>query len=124
MNAIAVGIVDYGVGNHTSIIHSLKKLGCRIVVSSNVDKLNSNDLLILPGVGAFPTAASALHERGLFTYIQDWAKANRPLIGICLGMQLLGGCILRAQIYCRTQDCSWRNCVARGRSMAYRLECS
>ena len=89
MSPIVVGMVDYGMGNHASVVHSLRNLGYRVKVSSHTDELTAADVLLLPGVGAFPSAMATLHERGLVTYLQMHARKGRPLIGICLGMQLL-----------------------------------
>lgn len=89
MNQITVGIVDYGTGNHASIIHCLRGLGFRVRVSDLPEVLDASDILMLPGVGAFPAAMQALHQRGLVKYLQQQAREQRPIIGICLGMQLL-----------------------------------
>lgn len=84
-----VGIVDYGMGNHASVEHSLRDLGFRVRISSDAAILNEADALLLPGVGAFPSAMKALHERNLVTYLQGKARSQAKIIGICLGMQLL-----------------------------------
>jgi glutamine amidotransferase len=89
MRYVTVGIVDYGMGNNASVIHSLRYLGFRVSVSAEPDRLNDTDVLVLPGVGAFPAAMQALHQRGLVSYLQQQAREQRPIIGICLGMQLL-----------------------------------
>lgn len=89
MSYVTVGIVDYGMGNHASVIHSLRKLGFRVRVSAETEVLDSTDILVLPGVGAFPAAMQALHQRQLVGYLQQQARLMRPIIGICLGMQLL-----------------------------------
>jgi glutamine amidotransferase len=89
LNIITVGIVDYGMGNHASVIHSLRNLGFRVRVSADLAILDSVDVLVLPGVGAFPTAMQSLHRLGLVDYLQQQAREQRPIIGICLGMQLL-----------------------------------
>ena len=89
MNYVTVGIVDYGMGNHASVIHSLRDLGFRVRVSAEPEVLDDMDVLVLPGVGAFPAAMQALHQRGLVSYLQQQAREQRPIIGICLGMQLL-----------------------------------
>jgi glutamine amidotransferase len=57
-------------------------------VSAEIDVLKGTDILMLPGVGAFPAAMQALHQRGLVGYLQEQARAQRPILGICLGMQL------------------------------------
>lgn len=89
MSHTTVGIVDYGMGNHASVIHSLRELGFRVRVSTETDVLNGVDLLVLPGVGAFPAAMQALYQRGLVGYLQEQARVQRPILGICLGMELL-----------------------------------
>jgi glutamine amidotransferase len=89
MSAYTIGVVDYGMGNHASVMHSLRDLGFRVRVSNNTSELDLVDILMLPGVGAFPAAMTTLHERGLVDYLQAQARQGRPLIGICLGMQLL-----------------------------------
>src|SRR3989304_91461 len=89
MSYMTVGIVDYGMGNHASVIHSLRDLGFRVRVSDETWVLDCTDVLILPGVGAFPSAMQALHQRGLVGYLQEQAREQRPILGICLGMQLL-----------------------------------
>src|SRR3954468_1864680 len=89
MSNITIGIIDYGMGNHASVAHSLRELGFRIRTSKDVAELDLVDALVLPGVGAFPTAMRTLHERGLVTYLQEQARLQRPIVGICLGMELL-----------------------------------
>ena len=84
-----IGIIDYGVGNLASVVHSLRAMGCRCRVSSDQDELAESDLLLLPGVGAFPEAMDALHKLDLVQFIQNQAHTNKPIVGICLGMQLL-----------------------------------
>lgn len=86
---LTVGVVDYGVGNHTSVLRCVRQLGFRARISSMHDQLDQSDVLLLPGVGAFPTAMERLHSSGLVGYLQRAAQLGRPLIGICLGMQLL-----------------------------------
>jgi imidazole glycerol-phosphate synthase subunit HisH len=86
---LTVGLVDFEIGNHASIVHCLRDLGMRVRISSDKDVLDQTDVLVLPGVGAFPTAMEALHRHGLTTYVQQKARAQHPIIGICLGMQLL-----------------------------------
>lgn len=89
MSRLTIGIVDYGVGNHASVWRTLHALGYRCRVSDEIDVLNSTDLLLLPGVGAFPAAMAALHEHNMVGYLQEQARLQRPILGICLGMQLL-----------------------------------
>ena len=89
MRNITVGIVDYGMGNHASVVHSLRNIGFRTRVSSDPIVLDAVDVLLIPGVGAFPLAMEALIQRNLVTYLKKQAENHRPIIGICLGMQLL-----------------------------------
>lgn len=83
-----VAIIDYGAGNLFSVKNALDFIGCKAVVSSDPAVLEQADGLILPGVGAFPDAMRMLHESGLVPAIQEQAQ-KKPLLGICLGMQLL-----------------------------------
>jgi glutamine amidotransferase len=84
-----LGIVDYGVGNLFSLECSLKKIGVECQVSSDKAFLLGCDSVILPGVGAFGDAEKKLEDSGLYGVILDIAKKGTPLLGICLGMQLL-----------------------------------
>ena len=87
MNQIA--IIDYGVGNLFSLASSLASIGAEVTVTSDADILRRADKLILPGVGAFADAARKLRESGLDAVIREEAAAGKPLMGICLGMQML-----------------------------------
>lgn len=89
MRALTIGIVDYGVGNLASVYSSLRTLGYRCRVSRQPEVLSETDLLLLPGVGAFPAAMAALHQCNLVEYLQRRVRQGHPMIGICLGMQLL-----------------------------------
>jgi glutamine amidotransferase len=89
MSYVTVGIVDYGIGNHASVIHCLRGLGFRVRVSADTAVLDATDVLVLPGVGAFPPAMQALHDRALVGYLRQQACEQRPIVGICLGMQML-----------------------------------
>lgn len=82
-------ILDYGLGNLFSILQASKEVGLSPEVSSEISKLKSADAVILPGVGAFGHAMSELGKRGLIDSLLDFASKERPLLGICLGMQLL-----------------------------------
>lgn len=84
-----VGIVDYGASNQNSVMRTIQGIGHKCFVSHLPEQLASADLLLLPGVGAFPPAMAALHRYGLVETIACHASAGRPLLGICLGMQLL-----------------------------------
>ena len=82
-------IVDYGVGNLFSLKSSFAFIGQDVEVSGDRDVIAKADRIILPGVGAFADAAKKLKERGLDGIICDKVKAGTPLMGICLGMQML-----------------------------------
>ena len=84
-----ITIIDYGMGNLHSVKNALDHLGIPSVVSSSREDIIAADKLILPGVGAFPDAMAALKANGLDRLIIDQCKGGKPLLGICLGMQLL-----------------------------------
>lgn len=84
-----IAIVDYGVGNLFSLKSSLAAIGAEVVVTRDAALLRSAHKLILPGVGAFEDAARKLRECGLDTVIKEEAARGKPILGICLGMQLL-----------------------------------
>ena len=84
-----IAIVDYGVGNLFSLKCSLTAIGTEVTVTGDARILRQADKLILPGVGAFEDAAGKLRDTGLDTVIQEEAAAGKPILGICLGMQLL-----------------------------------
>ena len=84
-----VGIIDYGVGNLFSLEASFRRIGAQVLLSNDPEKLNACDRLVLPGVGAFEDAAKKLHESGLGVYLKQQAASGKPILGICLGMQLL-----------------------------------
>ena len=84
-----IGVVDYGVGNLFSLNASLRFLGAETVTTADTKLLDKCDKLILPGVGAFGDAIDILNKTGLAGYVVENAKAGKPLLGICLGMQLL-----------------------------------
>ena len=84
-----VAIVDYGVGNLFSLKSSFAAIGAEITVTDDADVLKSADRIILPGVGAFGDAAEKLRKTGLDKVLIDLANEGKPLMGICLGMQLL-----------------------------------
>ena len=83
-----IAIVDYGVGNLFSLASSLKSLGLETEVTRDADRLRAASRIILPGVGAFGDAMQKLTDTGLVPVIKEEA-ARKPLLGICLGMQLL-----------------------------------
>ena len=85
-----VVVTDYGVGNLFSVRRALEYCGARnVVVSSNPEDIAIADRLIIPGVGAFSDGVEGLRHLGLIEPIREHAQNNKPLLGICLGMQLL-----------------------------------
>ena len=82
-------IIDYGVGNLFSLTSSFKFIGQDVTVTSDKQKIADADRLILPGVGAFSDAAKALKETGMYEVVIAAARKGKPLLGICLGMQML-----------------------------------
>ena len=84
-----VAIVDYGVGNLFSLKSSFAAIGESAVVTSDPEVIKGADRILLPGVGAFSDAAKKLRTSGLDKAVCDAAKSGKPLLGICLGMQLL-----------------------------------
>ena len=84
-----IAIIDYGVGNLFSLLCSLKSLNLDAKVTADSNEIRSADRVILPGVGAFGDAADKLRSSGLDRVVLEQAAAGKPLLGICLGMQLL-----------------------------------
>lgn len=84
-----IAIVDYGVGNLFSLQSSLEAIGAETVVTADSEVIQSADKILLPGVGAFEDAARKLRASGLDQVIIEQAQAGKPLLGICLGMQML-----------------------------------
>ena len=84
-----IGIIDYGVGNLFSLQASCKAIGQDVFVSGDGAELQKADRLILPGVGAFPDAVKKLNDTGMADFVREEAARGTPLLGICLGMQLL-----------------------------------
>ena len=83
------GIIDYGVGNLFSLRSSFAFIGEHAIVSGSRAELSACDRILLPGVGAFADAARKLRESGLDDFVRETASSGKPLLGICLGMQLL-----------------------------------
>ena len=84
-----IGIIDYGVGNLFSLCSSCKAIGEEAFVSGDAEELAKADRLLLPGVGAFEDAAKKLRDSGMAEFVRAQAARGKPLLGICLGMQLL-----------------------------------
>lgn len=84
-----ISIIDYGVGNLFSLMSSLEHIGEEAEITADVKKIRNSDKIILPGVGAYEDAAAKLRSSGMADIVKEQAKAGKPLMGICLGMQLL-----------------------------------
>jgi len=84
-----IGIVDYRMGNLGSVLNACAKVGAEAKLVSAPEELKSCDRLMLPGVGAFPDAMAHLRASGMEQAIREFAASGRPLMGTCLGMQLL-----------------------------------
>lgn len=82
-------VIDYDGGNTANVLRALQKIGVQAELSSNRDKILAADGLILPGVGAYPAAMAELQQRGLVSAIKEAVAKGTPLLGICLGMQVL-----------------------------------
>jgi imidazole glycerol-phosphate synthase subunit HisH len=85
----AIAVVDYGMGNRRSVEKALQHVGAQVDVTSDHAEIHAADGVVLPGVGAFPLAMRNLRERGLDQLLSELASEGTPLLGICLGMQLL-----------------------------------
>lgn len=88
---MAIAIVDYGMGNLHSVSKAVQRLGFEGIVTGDTDTILGADGVILPGVGAFGDAMEHLRESGLAAVVRQAAASGKPLLGICLGMQLLFG---------------------------------
>lgn len=84
-----ITMIDYGIGNLRSVQKALEHVGAGVQLTSDPHKIRRAEKLVLPGVGAFGAGMAALRERELLAPIEDAAAAGTPLLGICLGMQLL-----------------------------------
>ena len=84
-----IAVVDYGVGNLFSLSSSLAAIGAEVVVTGDADVIRAADKILLPGVGAFEDAIAKLRASGLDEVVCEEARKGKPLLGICLGMQLL-----------------------------------
>jgi len=84
-----VTVVDYGIGNLHSVARALERCGAEVLLSTNPGQIEVAQSLVLPGVGAFQDGMSGLREQGLIEPIRRYAASNRPMLAICLGMQML-----------------------------------
>jgi imidazole glycerol-phosphate synthase subunit HisH len=87
--APAITIVDYGMGNRRSVQKAFEHVGASATITRDHDVLRDADALVIPGVGAFPLAMANLRDLGLDAVIRERAASGTPILGICLGMQLL-----------------------------------
>jgi len=83
-----IAIIDYGMGNIHSVNKALQLLGAQTKITNNPKDIRSADKAVLPGVGAFDDAMVELKKQGLVTEIKEFVKSGKPLLGICLGLQL------------------------------------
>ena len=86
---LSVSIIDYGMGNLFSVSRAVERCGGTVILADTPEMIDRAELVILPGVGAFADGMAELTKRGLIEAIQRVAAENRPLLGICLGMQML-----------------------------------
>ncbi len=86
---VTVAVVDYGMGNRRSVQKALEHVGAEVLVTREADSLATADALLVPGVGAFGSAMASLADLNLIAPIRAAAASGRPVLGICLGMQLL-----------------------------------
>jgi len=84
-----IAVVDYGMGNRRSVQKALEHVGATAPITSDRAVLSRSDALVIPGVGAFPRAMANLKALNLVNLIRDRAEDGTPILGICLGMQLL-----------------------------------
>lgn len=86
---MAIGIIDYGMGNLQSVKNALAFIGVDSFIASDIETLSTADKIILPGVGAFKDAIDLLREKSLDIFLEQCKDEGKPVLGICLGMQLL-----------------------------------
>lgn len=84
-----VAIIDYGVGNLRSVEKAFAAGGCEAIVTGDIRELRDAERLVLPGVGAFSNCMQALKERGFDDLVRDRVSSGTPLLGVCVGMQML-----------------------------------
>ena len=101
-----VAVVDYGMGNRRSVEKALEHVGAQVRVTGDHEAIREADAVVVPGVGAFPEAMRRLNAAGLDGVIRERAGQGTPVLGICLGMQLLFERLGRARGRRRASACS------------------
>ena len=86
-----IAVVDYGAGNTRSVLRALAAVGADASLAATPEGIGAAERMVVPGVGAAPSAVEALMARGLWDVVRAWGTAGRPLLGVCLGAQLLLG---------------------------------
>jgi glutamine amidotransferase len=86
---LSIGLVDYGMGNLHSVQRAFERLGAKVVAVTSAADMEACQALVLPGVGAFDPAMAQLQDAGLVEPLRAWCAGGAPLLGICLGLQLL-----------------------------------
>lgn len=135
MKTTVIAVVDYGVGNLKSVTNALSYLGLDSVITGDAEELERADSIILPGVGAFPDAADKLRASGLDRVLRQQVE-KKPLLGICLGMQLLfdssnevreckgislvPGCVARIPTDLKLPHIGWNNLTFQNDSPIFR----
>ena len=89
MSPPEVAVIDYGVGNMLSVQRGLERCGAKVILTADLERILAAKRVVLPGVGAFANAMQALERKGLLAVIREIVRCQIPLLGICLGMQLL-----------------------------------
>ena len=84
-----IALLDYGMGNLHSVTKALELVGAEVELIKGCDDFKDYDAIVLPGVGNFGDGIEQLHKRGFFSLVKNWISANKPFLGICLGMQML-----------------------------------
>jgi imidazole glycerol-phosphate synthase subunit HisH len=89
VNSVRVTVIDYGIGNLYSVRRAFEHCGAQVTFTSDAAGITTAERLVLPGVGAFADGMAGLREQGLVQPLRAYAASKRPLLGICLGMQML-----------------------------------